>query len=56
MKSWYTAWAATRPCGRVNGNDALVQLGILKMKVSVGDLELVKRAETVKDAAAEAGG
>ncbi|MFC5648137.1 endonuclease MutS2 [Paenibacillus solisilvae] len=32
----------------LNGNDALVQLGILKMKVSVGDLELVKRAETAK--------
>ncbi|WP_188988459.1 endonuclease MutS2 [Paenibacillus nasutitermitis] len=32
----------------ISGNDAQVQLGILKMKVSVGDLELVKRAETAK--------
>ncbi|MFC0329406.1 endonuclease MutS2 [Paenibacillus sepulcri] len=32
----------------INGSDALVQLGILKMKVATGDLELVKRAETAK--------
>ncbi|QHW33344.1 endonuclease MutS2 [Paenibacillus rhizovicinus] len=32
----------------LSGSDALVQLGILKMKVAVSDLELVKRAETSK--------
>jgi DNA mismatch repair protein MutS2 len=32
----------------IGANDALVQLGILKMKVALGDLELVKRAETAK--------
>ncbi|WP_219838586.1 endonuclease MutS2 [Paenibacillus sp. R14(2021)] len=32
----------------LSGSDALVQLGILKMKVAVSDLELVKRAETGK--------
>ncbi|RAP77351.1 endonuclease MutS2 [Paenibacillus montanisoli] len=32
----------------LSGNEAVVQLGILKMKVSLSDLELVKRAETGK--------
>jgi len=32
----------------LSGSDAQVQLGILKMKVAIGDLELVKRAETAK--------
>lgn len=32
----------------VNGNDAVVQLGILKMKVALSDLELMKRAESGK--------
>ncbi|MBW7474456.1 endonuclease MutS2 [Paenibacillus oenotherae] len=31
-----------------SGNDALVQLGILKMKVAISDLELIKGAEAVK--------
>lgn len=32
----------------LSGNEALVQLGILKMKVAISDLELVKSAETAK--------
>jgi len=32
----------------LNGKDALVQLGIMKMKVAQSDLELVKSAESVK--------
>ncbi|MBM7566789.1 DNA mismatch repair protein MutS2 [Paenibacillus sacheonensis] len=32
----------------LSGSEALVQLGILKMKVAISDLELVKRAETAK--------
>ncbi|TYP69767.1 endonuclease MutS2 [Paenibacillus methanolicus] len=32
----------------LSGSDALVQLGIMKMKVALSDLELVKRAETAK--------
>jgi len=32
----------------LNGKDALVQLGIMKMKVAQSDLELVKSAENVK--------
>ncbi|SEN78187.1 endonuclease MutS2 [Paenibacillus sp. OV219] len=32
----------------LSGNDAFVQLGIMKMKVAVSDLELVKRAEANK--------
>ncbi|REE85089.1 DNA mismatch repair protein MutS2 [Paenibacillus taihuensis] len=32
----------------LSGNDATVQLGIMKMKVALTDLELVKRAETKK--------